>query len=1155
MSSQIETLPTRSQDVQPLANVLSISTAGKNRYLFHFSNVNALTQWTAGIRLAMYEHATLQEAYTGALIAGKGKHLNNIKVIMERTRLVTEEWCRVRFGAGTPWRRCWCVITPPDEKEVQKQQKALKKKSAYDRTPVILKGDVKFYDTKRTKKVQPIATISDAYSAYAIYPQSKPLIDQSTLVKIEGVITIHSKPEATTEGFIFVMPEVHPAVSGFEMMLRFLFPVYDIFALYGRPTRLVADTLDTRSLMFAMPQEKRYGYLEIFDVATLIHTEGSQSWNEREWRKQLKGLTHQRISRMQASGSRPGSVTGGRRSHRNSLPPRTGALRFQDGAIRSTPSLNSGTDGLGASEGTDPNAPLERTSSHQRSASESIPFSSPRRQRTNQEGPSNYTPSRLSYEQNPERNSFEVIPPPPPTHNVPVAAYRNPQVQRYAGDIDGGNERSSSESERRYRSPSELDNHTQNIQHGLLPNGPPAPVASPPAFVHHSGAVPQTRPYHSPELRRANSRMSSTTLAQLAAAGNVGAGSSVAAAGAAAAWKSGRRSEDQGPRGVNDNDIANADGSLADPALANEGMAVTNSGTATPRTYPSALTPSPYTPEFQSTQQHGYLAPSPTSARPVSPLSQSTTYDTSSQIQEMPAAPVSNRFSYSKSPTPQSQASSIGATELPTNEPNKRPEPERLSTSRSVNRKPLPSAASANAPDVPQIDRRSYESDQLAHDNDSVDSPDYASTRKSTETKPSFDKPRTGVLKTVGTTDDQDVIVGDVRYRPQPAQQSSSSSIPNIDFGPTMAQRPELPQTSRSQGRTPSPGRPLSTQYSYQGTQQKPTYGRSSPNDPYNRAPSRNAVTPDPQGYRPGSATPEHEPRRNVAWQPALASGTSGAQAISPEQYVQQRAAANRVVPVYAHARNQSGSGGTPPHGSYDDYGAQNAQQNTPPRPASRGASTVMNTQTDYAAHLSAREQEHVAKVTNSPLINLSGKDQRAMPPPSGGLVGAIEAREQEKRAIKRGVSGQMVQQAIDQRQRQQYGQGYTAQSSSSSRYPQPSPAMHIPGQFPQTPQGNYGDFDEQQQILMAAHPYTVQRQNSAPYTPQVNHPGASVYWQGTSYAQQYVPQQREQQGFSQQREQQQRDPREINAQQWQLQQQQASQGFNPYFEEGQGRR
>ena len=54
-SIQIESLPTRSDSEAPLQNVLSISTAGKNRYLLHFNSHHSLIQWTAGIRLATNE--------------------------------------------------------------------------------------------------------------------------------------------------------------------------------------------------------------------------------------------------------------------------------------------------------------------------------------------------------------------------------------------------------------------------------------------------------------------------------------------------------------------------------------------------------------------------------------------------------------------------------------------------------------------------------------------------------------------------------------------------------------------------------------------------------------------------------------------------------------------------------------------------------------------------------------------------------------------------------------------------------------------------------------------------------------------------------------------------------------------------------------------
>src|SRR5437763_11793131 len=141
----------------------------------------------------------------------------------------------------------------------------------------------------------PIATITDAYAAYAVYTQAKPLIDQSTLVKVEGCITIHSQPESKTEGFVFVMPEAHPAVTGFEIMLRWLFPVYDTFALYGRPRSLIHGTLDSRGLMFALPTQKRYDYLEIMDVACLIDTGVCNDWSEGAWRKRMKGRRSRRM--------------------------------------------------------------------------------------------------------------------------------------------------------------------------------------------------------------------------------------------------------------------------------------------------------------------------------------------------------------------------------------------------------------------------------------------------------------------------------------------------------------------------------------------------------------------------------------------------------------------------------------------------------------------------------------------------------------------------------------------------------------------------------------------------------------------------------------------------------------------------------------------
>ncbi|QUC17868.1 uncharacterized protein UV8b_02109 [Ustilaginoidea virens] len=455
----IESLPTRSNDEQPLQHILSLSTAGRNRYLLHFNSHHSLIQWTAGIRLAMYEHSTLQEAYTGALIAGKGKSLNNINVIMERSRMKSEQWVRVRFGAGVPWRRCWCVISPPDEKEYQRLQKELKKRSPYDRShSPVLKGHIKFYDTKKDgkkqKKAQPIATITDAYSAYAIYPQAKSLVDASTLLKIEGNVTVHADPPSSTEGFIFIMPEVHPAVSGFEMLLRFLFPTWDAYALYGRPGRLVASILDPRSLMFAMPKHKKYGYLETLDVSTLILEDNSSTWAEREWRKRLKDAT----------GTRMNALEDGTRSHSRSASRCSARLSFGSG---SRPKVGFSDDANLLQVGRDPQHMRNISDPNLGSRSELHgPNGSP--QRTQLPLRNGYS-GRMTPGETASSDEEFCASPPPPMHNL--EAMRSLQS--------------------------------------------PEPVSPPPAFNHASQDHPTSKAYHSPELRRANSRLSNSTLAQM----------------------------------------------------------------------------------------------------------------------------------------------------------------------------------------------------------------------------------------------------------------------------------------------------------------------------------------------------------------------------------------------------------------------------------------------------------------------------------------------------------------------------------------------------------------------------------------------------------------------------------------------------------------
>lgn len=910
----------------------------------------------------MYEYATLQESYTGALIAGKGRELNNINHIMERNRFIREDWVRVRFGAGTPWRRCWCVITPPDEKEFNKLQKEMnKKKSAYDRSRTVLKGDVRFYDTRKTKKTKPIATLTEGYCAYAIYPQSKPLIDQSTLVKVEGTITIHSDPPTSTEGFVFVMPEVHPAVSGFEHMLRWLFPTLDTFALYGRPGRLVADTTNTQSLMFAMPTERRYGYLEILDVSNLILQDGSSNWTERQWRAKMKDATSKRMAAI-ANGSRAGSrysTSSRRHTMRNSMSAIRGSagLEFNDAAsVKSTPSIRWGhgpprdeapfgtpprTDSAPASAAVFKGAAV----SHHRSVSES-------------QGLDRYSGSGMD-------GQFDH-PPPPPQHVY------SPQASKYQSQMSPTPERVSFEDERQ-----QAGTPVRELQDLQQPSRV-EPVSSPPKFAHAAGTLPPTKPFHSPELRRAKSRMSQSTLAQITAA-PVYNPSDIPAS---QSQDQGQLSEDRDQRGVPINPYASARGMNANLSDANEGLV--------------------------KSDRLSFERPLPSEPHPESLIS-------APQHFQQPIASHNANI-------PNANASSQGvqshaynsSTDLVGARPRGRD---------SILRKPLPGRPQENRSstnEVPRVmDKATFDqivasrnTTEHSGDNASTASPDYASTsRPSNEYRPSFERPRAGVMRTVGS---------DVQP-PIP-----SSDIPSFDFGPTINYAKAGPRTS-----SPQPPRSAGKNMSLSG--------------PPNESEPRSQSQP-----RPHRGGPSPEPRQ-MAWQPGMsARPQSPGMTLTPEQFVQQRAAA----PVYgqharAHSANALRAGTpTPPLSARNEYftAMSHSRNNSNDGPQSHSRShsrspSAMLGSGDMSNTLSAREQEHVARMTGSPLVNIPQSRQDG---PQPGLVGAIDAREKERKYIKQGLSSQTVEREIAQRQQQQMAllqqqQMYDAQQF--QQYPQPGRA------------------------------------------------------------------------------------------------------------------
>ena len=898
----------------------------------------------------MFEYTTLQESYTGALIAGKGKTLNNINQITSKTIFKYQDMVRVRFGAGTPWRQCWCVVYPPDEKEVQKLEKELKKKkSVYDRSrPPILKGSVKFFDSKKIgKKTQPIATITDAYSAYAIYPQSKPLIDASTLVKLEGMITIHSDPPTSTEGFVFVMPEVHAAVSGFEIMLRWMFPVYDTFALYGRPTRLVADPLDPRSLMFGMPTDRRYGYLELLDVAGLISTEGSQNWNEATWRKNMKDLTQRRMTAITAEGG----------SRRNSR--RMNTRDSDRASVRSTPAVSWGappTDVPGDIPRTDsepaarPNAEFEapRFHQHHRSASDSLHGRGPR-----------------------GLNSAPPPSPPPHMDNSGIRTQYSPTKQQ--DTLYGAGE------------------PVPELQHLAIS---PAPVAKPPGFSHAPGTAPPAHKLtQSPELRRAKSRMSNGTLSQLAGAGGLQAQQRVAEyqrgieqARIADEQNQGGHPQD---RGVN-HATTNATGSHANSGL-REGV-VEHRRLSYESTSPDYRAPgeiSTFVNTNISSYHHSENHSSPAhqtlnQAYQPSGLGGSLMNAAPNPVVAAVASSHDSRSSY------ESARASIDSNQ----------------NRRIIQRKPLHGSPSrnndprtpANPQRLEQIGRGISNMSGYSSYYDETPIQDFVPQQHASD-RPSFERPRIGMLKTVG---------GSEQGQQQPKK---SSDIPRIDFGQTINYAQNgLPASSSRQNRGPN----VTANTQRQGSPQRKTTDAQ--------------YRPDHQGNQ-GS--------RQLAWHPGMLPASADAVAIramTPEEFVHQRAqAASR--PQYAHQRqkpstNSMRASPTPPSdqakSDYFTHSRGNSsldllQQRPISRPQSRGAGATLGGG-GSEDRLTARDQTQISRMTGAPLVSMAtrsgqGGSQQA------GLVGAIDQREMEKRVMKQGLNERQRIDAANANYRQDYGQ------------------------------------------------------------------------------------------------------------------------------------
>ena len=259
-------------------NVIVLSTTLKNRFLLQYSSNDDFHTWCSAFRLSAFEYKALQEAYTASLLSARGSLLSDIRVILSEKKFNYEDWTSVRFGAGMPWKKCFAVIEPS-----KKARKGYKH------------GFIYFYENeKKTKKIL-MAKITNISSVYALYPRTYTIIDKSTMIKLEGSIQFDPK-EGSKNCSIFLMPEQHTSVPGYDTLIRFLIPLMDSFHLYGRPKRLNADKLDPNSLLFGLPVLPKVHYLEVKDLLPITKNRSSIDWDQEEWNSAIKDLLRTKVS-------------------------------------------------------------------------------------------------------------------------------------------------------------------------------------------------------------------------------------------------------------------------------------------------------------------------------------------------------------------------------------------------------------------------------------------------------------------------------------------------------------------------------------------------------------------------------------------------------------------------------------------------------------------------------------------------------------------------------------------------------------------------------------------------------------------------------------------------------------------------------------------
>ncbi|RHZ87438.1 hypothetical protein Glove_34g92 [Diversispora epigaea] len=236
-------------------NVFLVNAGQNDKFYLQAPNERALDLWVSAIRLSCYEGSRLQEVYTATLFKRPELRDYIAGTVLIKGKL--EGYLQVQFNYSDEPKKYWVVVS--DHRAEDKKKKS---------DLAFTRGQALFYETKKSKK--PFMTLANVLQAYAIYPDNPTLIEKTISIRVEGSLFPTKSTDNKLGEFVILTAESINELS------KWVVGFFDSFKLYGRPKELLYDFKNPISPFFAVPTERNN--IKLFlDLIEVEHVEMRES--------------------------------------------------------------------------------------------------------------------------------------------------------------------------------------------------------------------------------------------------------------------------------------------------------------------------------------------------------------------------------------------------------------------------------------------------------------------------------------------------------------------------------------------------------------------------------------------------------------------------------------------------------------------------------------------------------------------------------------------------------------------------------------------------------------------------------------------------------------------------------------------------------------